>query len=489
MTRYVDHSNLMRHAILLMTNRTARTATSFSPLRTWLYALLVLCYLAVKLFPSTLLSDALSVLSLAAILASLPAAGVAARVLSALFLGGGSWMLYRGGATWSGYLHAYGEMAYLLALFVVVPVLSTPVRLGGYSRAIQAVLQGRVAGVFQLNCLVTSLAFVCGSFMSLAAVPIMMTSMESAVDAYPIENRRRFIAVSATYGYVLPILWTPVSGVVGVVLYSLHIEWLRLFPVLLALSIAGLFMNWLIFWLLELRHLSAEAAKITLPPQPADAPLPPASPSPLPKLLQMVAGIVVLVVCIGLLERWLHIGLVTVVTLAAIPLAFAWSAVIGSGRHFLREAGGELVVRLPRLADQFAIFLGAGFFASAMHLSGIDHTANQMFLHLHDALGTQLFLLLMPVMALAASFLGVHPLVAIALLGESLKPEVLGISPAHLAITLVGSSVLTYMQGPFSGTLGLVQSINHVSTFRLSLWNAPYAVGYFLLLAATILLF
>jgi hypothetical protein len=34
-----------------------------------------------------------------------------------------------------------------------------------------------------------------------------------------------------------------------------------------------------------------------------------------------------------------------------------------------------------------------------------------------------------------------------------------------------------------------VQSINHVSTFRLSLWNAPYAVGYFLLLAATILLF
>ncbi len=486
MTRSAGRSNLMRHAILLMTNRTARSATFPSSLRTWLYALVVLCYLAVKLFPSALLTDALSALSLAAILASLPATGVAARVLSALFLGGGNWMLYRSGATWSGYLHAYGEMAYLLALFVVVPVLSAPVRLGGYSRAIQAVLQGRVAGVFQLNCLVTSLAFVCGSFMSFAAVPIMMTSMESAVDAYPIENRKRFIAVSATYGYVLPILWTPVSGVVGVVLYSLHIEWLRLFPVLLALSIAGLFMNWLIFWLLELRHLPAGAAKITLPPQPADAPLPP---SPLPKLLQMVAGIVVLVVCIGLLERWLHVGLITVVTLAAIPLAFVWSAVIGSARHFLREAGGELVTRLPRMADLFAIFLCAGFFASAMHLSGIDHTANQMFLHLHDALGTQLFLLLMPVMALAASFLGVHPLVAIALLGESLKPEVLGISPAHLAITLVGSSVLTYMQGPFSGTLGLVQSINHVSTFRLSLWNAPYAIGYFLLLAATILLF
>jgi len=91
-------------------------------------------------------------------------------------------------------------------------------------------------------------------------------------------------------------------------------------------------------------------------------------------------------------------------------------------------------------------------------------------------------------MALLASFLGMHPLVMMALLGESLKPEVLGINSTQLAVTMIGSAVLTYMAGPFSGTLGLVQSINHVSTFRLSLWNAPYALGYHLLLAVTIVL-
>ncbi|MDB5727031.1 MAG: hypothetical protein JWQ00_236, partial [Noviherbaspirillum sp.] len=83
---------------------------------------------------------------------------------------------------------------------------------------------------------------------------------------------------------------------------------------------------------------------------------------------------------------------------------------------------------------------------------------------------------------------GVHPLVAIALLGESLKPEVLGIPIRQLAVALVGSAVLTYMQGPFSGTLGLVQSINKVSSFRLAMWNAPYALAYFALLAAAIML-
>ncbi len=452
-------------------------------MRSWLYAALVLCYLAFKLTHMAGLSALLSVLSLAAILISLPASGVVARILTMLFLAGGSAMLVYHGIGWRGYLGAYGEMAYLLALFSVVPVLSVPVKLGGYGKAIQSVLRGRVTGVFQLNCLVTVLSFACGSFMSLAAVPIMMTSMEPAVETYPIPDKARFIAVSATYGYVLPILWTPVSGVVGVVLYSLHVDWLAVFPVLFCLSVAALFANWAIFYFLELRKPASAPVPVPAPAAGAEA-----GASPVPKLLQMVLGIVALVVCIGLLEQWLKIGLVTVVTLAAVPFAFAWSMVLGKGRAFWSESGRQVFARLPRSADQFAIFLGAGFFATSMHLSGSDHAANLMFLHLQQMLGTQLFLILMPLMALVASFLGVHPLVAIALLGESLKPAVLGITPVQLAITLIGSSVLTYMQGPFSGTLGLVQSINRVSTFRLSLWNAPYAVGYLVLLAITLLI-
>ena len=54
--------------------------------------------------------------------------------------------------------------------------------------------------------------------------------------------------------------------------------------------------------------------------------------------------------------------------------------------------------------------------------------------------------------------------------------------------TLIGNAVLTYVVGPFSGTLGLVQSINRVSTFRMSLWNAPYALGFLVLLSAASLL-
>lgn len=448
--------------------------------RAWLYVLVIICYVIGKLGQLAALAPMLSTLSLMAIIISLPVVGSVTRALTALFLGGGTFMLYWKNVPWSQYLGAFGEMAYLLALIAVVPILSTPVKLGGYGGAIQTTLRGRIASVWGLNCLATTLAFVCGSFMSLAAVPIMISSLGPVVGSYRLRNPVRFMAVAAAYGYVLPILWTPVSGVVGVVLHSLHVDWLSLFPILFVLSVAALCSNWAIFYLLE-PWGKEQAAPIPAEPTQRD------TVSPVSRLLQMLLAIVLLVIAIVFLEEWLRIGLVTVVTLVTVPFALAWSAALGQTVGFLKETGSQLVPGLSRMSSQFAIFLSAGYFVKAMHLSGADHTANIMFLSLHDAVGTQLFLILIPIMALIVSFLGLHPLVAIALLGESLKPEVLGINPTQLAITLIGSSVLTYMLGPFSGTLALVQSINQVSTFRLSLWNAPYAAGYFVLLVMTVL--
>jgi hypothetical protein len=447
-----------------------------------LYVVLVTTYLVTEVGKLNVLAPALSALSLVAILISLPAAGWAARALTALFLCAGTAMLYRQGIRWLEYIGAYGDMLYLLALFAVVPVLSEPVRLGGYSEAIQSTLRGRVSSIFQLNCMVTALSFLCGSFLSLASVPIMIAAMGPVVSGYALNNKIRFMVVSAVSGYVLPMLWTPVSGVVGVVLHSLQVGWLSLFPSLFMLSIACLFANWMIFYMLEVRG-KPQSAQIEVEHAQEDVS------AQIRRLFHLVLAIVLLIVCIVLLEHLLQIGSLAVVTLIAIPFAFVWSITIGQGSRFLTGVREQLVGRVPRMADQFAVFLSAGFFVKAMHMANFDHAANLLFLQLHGLIGTELFLISMPFMALLASFLGVHPLVAIALLGESLKPEVLGITSSQLAITLVGSSVLTFMLGPFSGTLGLVQSITHISAFRLALWNAPYVLGYFCLLVVSIMLF
>lgn len=442
--------------------------------------MVVLCYLVTKLSRLPELVPVLSALSLAAIVVSLPAAAWGARLLMIPFLAGGAWMLINSGIGWQESSVAFGDMANLLALLMMLPICAVPVKLGGYSQAIQAVLRRRVSGVFQLNCLVTTLSFICGSFMSVAAIPVMMTSMEPVVRTFPIRHRERFMAVSTVYGYALSILWSPVSGVVGVIVYTLHVDWLTLFPVLFALSMVCLLANWLLFYCIELVGRPAQIEEINLVPDVTE--------SPLPQLMQMVLAIVLLIVSIVLFEHSLRIGLITVVTLVAVPFALVWSAVAGQAKAFFGEARLQWTVRLPQMADQFVIFLSAGFFAQAIRLSGSDHVANLAFFHLYQVIGKNIFLLLIPPMMLLVSFVGLHPMVVIALLGESLKPEVLGLSSMQLSVAMIGGAVLTYIAGPFSGTLGLVQSINKVSTFRLSLWNSPYATGYIVLLGVTTLL-
>jgi hypothetical protein len=443
------------------------------------YLGVIACVLLLNVTGNPVFRLPLSLLSIIAITLSIPRAARLARVISLGFVGSGSLLLWQAGLGLEEWLRAFGDMAYLLALFAALPVLAEPIRLGGYSHAIQALLQRRVSGLVGLNCLTTLMAYLCGSVVSLAAVPIMMACLQPVVERYPLDNRLRFMTGASISGYVLPLFWTPVSGVVGVVLHTLRLDWAALFPRLFALSAGCLLINWLIFYLLEARKPAPPAA----PP----CSVPAEVPSPWRGLGAMLVGIALLVAAFVLIEYRLGVGLVTVVTLVAVPGAFLWCAAIGQGRRFVTEGGRAALSRIPRMADQFAVFLAAGFFAAAIRLSGADAGVNQLFMQLSAAVGAQALALLIPVMTLAASFLGLHPLVAIALLADSLRPELLGLTSAQLALALIGGSVLTFMLGPFSGTLGLTQTISGVSAFRLCAWNAPYAFGYFLLLATFLL--
>ncbi|MDB5797468.1 MAG: hypothetical protein JWP36_1370 [Paucimonas sp.] len=440
-------------------------------LRIAIYALLIAAFILLRVFRVQAAAPALSILTIAAILVSLPALSRIARLLSLIFLASGTAMLMATGVTLSGYVGAYGQMAHLVALFCLVPLLALPVRLGGYGEAISTVLRGRLANVSRLNMLVTLLAYACGSFMTMAAIPIMFTSMKPVVDTTPLQDRLRFMASSVTANHLLSMLWSPVSGVLAAILTGLRVGWFEIIGIMLPLSVLALLANWLLFQLMEPGSTQA---------------LPPAAGLPggqqltqaRQRLLQLAGVILLLVAVMVGLEQWLRLGLVTVVVLATIPFTLAWSIAIGRGRPFVSAALTDLGLRLPRMAEIFAIFLCGGFFASALNMSGYVHQANEGLLALRQVLGAGPFLMALPFATLAASLLGMHPLVAIAVLAESLQPDVLGIPAPQLAIVLTGSALLTYMMGPFSGTLAMVSSITNVSTWRLARWNLPFALAY-----------
>lgn len=451
-----------------------------SRLRTACYALVILCWIGSRLSGATIASHALSLATIAALAVSLPTLSGMAAVLSVAFLLGGAAMLCSAEVPALVWLQSFGQMAHLVALFSLVPLLALPVRLGGYGHAMSTLLAGRLSGIGALNRLVSLLAYGCGAFMTMATIPIMFSSLKPVLAEMPSSERARFITVSITCSHLLAMLWSPVSGVLAAILTGLKVSWFAVVGVMLPLSVLSLLAGWLVF------SLTDRQAHQALPS--TTAPAPQALSTARAKLLQFVAVILLLVAITVGLDRALHLGLVTAVVLSLIPFTLAWAIAIGHGRQFPSTALSDLAQRLPRMAEMFSIFLAGGFFASALNTSGAVHLVNQAMLDCDRLLGPTGFMLALPLVAAAAGLAGLHPLVTIAILAESLRPELLGIPANHLAIALTGGALLTYMCGPFGGTVGLVSSFAGVSPWRVVAWSLPYSLSFLGLLLLTLVL-
>lgn len=448
-------------------------------LRTASYVSVIVCWLLSRVPGLELAHPALSLATIAAILLSLPALSGIPALLCLALLSSGAVMLWAAAAPAQVWLQCFGQMAHLVALFSLVPLLALPVHLGGYGRAMSTLLAGRVSGMGALNRLVSLLAYGCGAFMTMATIPIMFSSLKPVLADLPPEERARFVTVSITSSHVLAMLWSPVSGVLAAILTGLKLGWIAVVGVMLPLSVLALLAQWLLF------AGADRQARLHLP-QPAGTSSPAQLAGARRKLLQFIAVILALVAITVGLEQGLHLGLVMAVVLTLIPFTLVWAIAIGHGRAFLPGALTDLGQRLPRMAEMFAMFLAGGFFASALHASGYVHQVNQAMLGFDQMVGSTGFLLALPFVAMAAALVGMHPLVAIAVLAESLRPELLGIPAPHLAIALTGGALLTYMCGPFGGTVGLVSSYAGAPAWRVAAWNLPYALVYLVLLLLTL---
>ncbi|OLN21261.1 hypothetical protein BTO30_15875 [Domibacillus antri] len=448
-------------------------------IKSTIFTLSVGLFLIFQLVPFAELGVLLSIFSMIAIALSLLSCTFFTRLMSIVFLFLGTLMVVRKGIDFSYYVQLYGDMLYLLALFSIVPLLSLPIQAGGHREAFKQLFQGRIHSSSHLYRTITGLSYFLGSFLNMAAVPITHASVKSTVDAWPIEKPDRFLAGSIIQGYSLPIMWTPLSGILGVVLHVTKVEWLHIFPILLCISLVSLGFNWIIFTLVERVKQSGVAPKETAAAE--------ASPLFYGKISQIVLAIILLLFLIVGTDAVFSLGLVVSVTLLTLPFAWIWCLLLRKNTEFLPGVKHHFTHKIADMSDSFAIFLSAGFFVQALHYSGQDRLVNQLFVQFSELAGVQLFLISLPFLTLLFSFIGMHPIVVVTLLAQSLKPDVLGITPEQMAVAFLGGAVLTFYLGPFSGTLGLMSSIINVRPMRIAGWSLLYAAAFSLVLTISVL--
>lgn len=464
--------------------------------RAAVFAAAILLYLVSAAVDWPILGYLLSFLSIAAILLSLPGANRLARNLSLLFLVSGNWMIWLQGTDPSEYLSAYGYMLHLLSLFAIIPLLAVPIQLGGYGKAIEHLLRLKVTTQQQLYRLISGFSFFLSSFMNLATLPMMYYSVKESVDPYPMQNRKQFISLGILHGFALPIMWTPVAPIVGVVFDLTGVSWSGMFPALLALSLGGLMLDWGIVYLTGKKlfflqtiprsndQIRREMAA-TLEETAFDGEKTRWAKRKLVKLGLIITFFILL---IAVAERVSNLGMIMIIVLLILPFSAVWSALLGKGKPFLHKCLKHVTEQIPDMADQFSTYLSAGFFVKAMEISGYNHEVNQLVDGLHHIIGDHLFLSLIPLIPLLLAYTGMHPVVAISLMTESLDPSLLGISVEKLTLALLGGAVTAFLMGPFNATLGIMSAIVKESPLRLSSWNWPFTISFIALLLAVLTL-
>lgn len=457
-----------------------------------LFIAAIAAYLVSEIYPSEWLTWVQSILSLVIIAVSFRSIKPFVRLLGTSFLITGALLLAANGASLTAYVLGFGSMLNILSLFVLIPMIALPIELGQYAVRVQAILYSKVKHSGMLYCITSLLSYILSSFMNLATLPMMYHSIQPSLQYYPIKQKDRFISRAITHGYSMPILWTPVAPIVGIIVEMTGVSWSSILPIVIPFSLFGLVLDWLMgTWVANRRlkkiSLNAleeiSAARESAVGQQANGSAEGKGSHP----GQILIAIVVLNALVFILERFTHMGFLLLVSIIVIPFAYIWSLMLGKGKAFIAKSRTLLPSHVLKMKDQFFVFLSAGFMISAIKATGSNHAINEGIMAIQHVIGSDLFLLLIPLIPLTLAFIGLHPAVGLALAAESLNPQALGVSDQLMAIAMLTGAATAFLMGPYNATAGMMANLIGKSSYKVSNWNAPFTITY--LFMAMLLLF
>lgn len=456
---------------------------NFSRFKPHVFLAAIGAYLLSAFYPAEPLRWVISLLSILIVAIVFRSVPRFVQGLSALFLAVGAGLLLRSGAAWTDFVAGFGNMLNILSLFALIPLIALPIELGNYASRIQQMIQRTIKRSGMLYAITASLSYTLSSFMNIATLPMVYQTIRPSLELFPIEQRERFISRAITHGYSMPIVWTPVAPIVGIIVEMTGVQWSAILPVMVPFSILGLVLDAVMGqWIAKRRQKQLDPAAVdemAAARQHADESGCQNSATSHPvHILLAILGFTSL---IALLEKYTAYSFLLLVTVAVIPFALVWSMLIGKGRAFVQRSKGMLPAQLLKMKEQFIVFLSAGFMISAIQTSGAGHVINGWIMAGKNLLGADLFLLLIPLIPLGLAFVGLHPAVGLALTAESLNPQALGISAELTAIAMLTGAATAFLMGPYNATAGMMANLTKRSSMQISNWNAPFTIAYLIM--------
>lgn len=445
-------------------------------LKSTLLTLLIAAYAASLVFPGQIAEKAVSCVTAAAVLVSLPFTGRGTRaVCTALFIAGG-YLIYTGGAGWQQWLEAMGKNTSLLALLIVVPLLGVPLKFGGYIEVLDALALKYLVKKYQMYWVPALFSHVLGVFMNLGAVPL---TYEITARGKMLDNRE-LLTKGLSRGFGAAMFWSPNMVATALPLAYLGITWQNYVYLGVLFAVIGLGAGFAV----EIPAGEGRSGGRGHYPAVGDASGGSAYIDKL-KLAQLTVAAVVFLLMIIAIETRSALPVISAVPFIALVFPALWLLLLGRKKHIKEGYLDYFNNRINHYDGEVVLFVTAGFFSYALSFSGqAEHLCDYVMHFAGHSTGSVVLTILAAI--ILTSLVGLHPMIMVSTFAASLNPAALGISPVHLALILIGGWSLGATVSPMSGTTLVVAGLTGKRPAEIGRVNILYAIVVSALLTAFI---
>ncbi|MDV2682885.1 hypothetical protein RYX56_00710 [Alkalihalophilus lindianensis] len=403
-------------------------------MRSYLILTMCLLFLMYYFVNSTWLGYLVVIIAILAFLTSAYYSRGFPRIIGSIMMGVGITLELNKGAGIEGVSQGVLLILPLLCLVTLSPLLSMPLKISGYFKSVESLLQNLLHHPKKLFFGITSSLFILSPILNLGSIRIISEFLEN------LKLPAAMSAKSYLIGFSSALMWSPYFASVSLVLYYLNMPVGRYILYGLCLSFLSLLIGNLLFFVWQKKHSISTSGH---PEKSLDC----THKKQLVKLVLFVILIMISSLAIEYVTKW---SMVIIVSLISITLPLIWGILSNGWKKLNPLLKVYRDQSVPMLNNEIMLFMSAGVLAHAIQGTTLANRisdsltiiANQSFL---------LFALAVMGIVLVITYIGVHQIAVIAALAMQLNADELGISNLALAMLLLLTWSISASLSPFSG--------------------------------------
>lgn len=434
------------------------------------HLILAMCFLYFIHFfvPVSFVGMFLFLLTVIVFFISLLKAKPAARYFSIGMFGFGLLLNFSSGKGFDGFIDGMTANLPLLTLILLVPLLSIPLKIGGYFESIHYFMERCLHDPRKIYGRVTLFLFCMGPILNLGSIRVLHEMLGN------LKIKTIIIAKAYLSGFSTVPVWSPYFASVALVTYYLEIPILDYIKYSFPLAFIHFIVGNIIFriWFgrqnekLEKNNIKNHDEGQTKHHF---------------NLYRLFIIIMILMGSIFILEfltKWPMMFLVSLISIV-FPLLYCMIKQKSDElkqlfQNFRRES-------IPTMSNETVLFLSAGMFSIALSGTVIAEEI-QFFMNEVAKSSFFLFVLMIVMIILILTFIGLHPVVVVTALVTQIKPIEIGIAPSLLALICLIAWSMSAVMSPLNPLNLLVSGTLKESSLRIGLkWNGAYLFTIFLI--------